>query len=73
MNMSLPVCRYPTLTVLVDDSASFIANLEFQMNPSIAVKSFQDAHEALKWIGQRSSGCKDKDLPIRISYDGQTL
>jgi CheY-like chemotaxis protein len=73
MKMSLPVCRYPTLTVLVDDSASFIANLEFQMNPSIAVKSFQDAHEALKWISLRSDGCKGKDLPIRVGYDGQSL
>jgi CheY-like chemotaxis protein len=73
MKRSLPVCRYPTLTVLVDDSASFIANLEFQMNPAIAVKSFQDAHEALKWIQLRSSGCKDSDLPIRVGYDGGTL
>lgn len=73
MKMSLPVCRYPTLTVLVDDSASFIANLEFQMNPAIAVKSFQDPLEALNWINLRANGYKDRDLPIRVGYDGQTL
>jgi CheY-like chemotaxis protein len=61
------------LTVLVDDSASFIANLEFQMNPAIAVKSFQDAHDALNWINLRTNGARERDLPIRVGYDGQTL
>lgn len=71
--MSLPVCRYPTLTVLVDDSASFIADLEFHMNPAIAVKCFRDAQEALDWINLCTSGGKKQGLPIRIGYDGQAL
>ncbi|HYD81680.1 MAG TPA: response regulator [Paucimonas sp.] len=73
MKMSFPVCQHPTLVVLVDDSASFIANLEFQMNPSVAVKSFQDTHEALNWIRMRSFAGKGKDLPIRVGYDDQEL
>lgn len=73
MKISLPVYRHPTLVVLVDDSASFIASMEFQMSPSVAVKSFQDAHEALRWIDSTYGRGKQGYLPIRVSHDDQAL
>ena len=73
MSMSLPVYLHPTLTVLVDDSASFIESVEFQMNPLLPVKCFQDAHKALRWLGDTYRAQADKCLPIRVGYDEQTL
>jgi CheY-like chemotaxis protein len=72
MKISLPVFRYPTLIVLVDDSASFVVSLEFQMNPMVAVKSFQHANDALYWI-ETAHRNSDRKLPIRTAYDDQTL
>lgn len=71
--LSLPVYQHPTLVVLVDDSASFIESVEFQMNPALAVKSFQDANEALRWLGAAFDVGQKKCLPIRVGYDDQTL
>jgi CheY-like chemotaxis protein len=73
MKISLPVYQHPTLTVLVDDSASFIASVEFQMDPALAVKSFQDPNEALRWLSAAYSISEGKCLPIRVGYDDQTL
>lgn len=73
MKISLPVYRHPTLTVLVDDSASFIASVEFQMRPAFAIKSFQDPNEALRWLGAAYHADDGKCLPIRVGYDEQTL
>lgn len=69
MKITLPVYQHPTLVVLIDDSRSLIESLEFQMNPMIAVKSFQDAHEALGWLRASHAVGKDKILPIRVGYD----
>jgi CheY-like chemotaxis protein len=73
MKITLPVYQHPTLVILVDDSPSFIESLEFQMNPSIAVKSFQDASEALRWLDASYNVTQEKWLPIRVGYDEQTL
>lgn len=73
MKIPLPVYQHPTQIVLVDDSASFIESVEFQMDPSLAVKSFQDAHEALKWLWASYDIHEDKCLPIRVGYDEQTF
>jgi CheY-like chemotaxis protein len=73
MTISLPVYQHPTSIVLVDDSASFIASVEYQLNPTLAVKSFQDAHEALGWLGGLHHADDGKCLPIRIGYDEQTF
>jgi CheY-like chemotaxis protein len=73
MTISMPVYQHPTSVVLVDDSASFIASVEYQLKPSLAVKSFQDAHEALAWLGRLYHADEGKCLPIRIGYDEQTF
>lgn len=71
--LSLPVYQHPAMVILVDDSASFIASVEFQMNPLIAVKSFQDANEAIKWLRDTYYAGDPKCLPIPVGYDDQTL
>lgn len=73
MNISLPIYQHPTVVVLVDDSASFIASVEFQLAPSLAVKSFTNAHDALRWLGGTYNSDAGKCLPIRVGYDEQTF
>jgi CheY-like chemotaxis protein len=72
MTISLPVYQHPTSVVLVDDSASFIASVEYEISPSLAVKSFLDPHEALAWLGGLYHSDDGKLLPIRVGYDEQT-
>lgn len=72
MTISLPVYQHPTSVVLVDDSASFIASVEYQISPTLAVKSFLDPHEALGWLGGLYHSDDGKLLPIRVGYDEQT-
>ena len=50
MKLTLPLYQHPTLVIMVDDSASFVASLEFQMNPNLPVRSFSGSVEALRWI-----------------------
>ena len=73
MTISLPVYQHPTSVVLVDDSASFIASVEYQVSPSLAMKSFLDPHEALSWLGSLYHSDDGKLLPIRVGYDEQTF
>ena len=39
--MILPVHTHPTLTVLIDDSESFLKSLAFQLDPALARKTFR--------------------------------
>jgi CheY-like chemotaxis protein len=73
MKIPLPLYQHPTSVILVDDSTSFIASLEFQMNPSLAVKSFQNPNDALKWLHETYNTCDEKFLPIKVGYDEQTF
>ena len=73
MTISLPVYQHPTSVVLVDDSASFISSVEYQLKPTLPMRSFQDAHEALGWLGRLYNTDDGKCLPIRIGYDEQTF
>jgi CheY-like chemotaxis protein len=50
MKPTLPLYQHPTLVIMVDDSASFVASMEFRMNPNLPVKSFSGSVEALRWI-----------------------
>jgi len=73
MTISLPVYQHPTSIVLVDDSASFIASVEYQLDPDLAVKSFQDPYVAIEWLKGLYGTDDGKCLPIRIGYDEQTF
>ncbi len=50
MKPVLPLYQHPTCVILVDDSASFVASLAFQMPAGQKVKSFSCSVEALRWI-----------------------
>jgi CheY-like chemotaxis protein len=72
MKITLPVYQHPTLVTLVDDSSSFVESLVFQMSPSMALKTFQDPNEALRWLEGAYDTNSEKCLPIRVGYDEQT-
>ena len=69
--MPLPVYRHPALTVMVDDSRSFLDSLAFRLD-GLVHKTFDDAHAAIDWLQQayRSAG-NATDL-IRVGYDEET-
>ncbi|MQA40049.1 response regulator [Rugamonas aquatica] len=68
--MHLPVYSHPTLTVLVDDSDSFLRSLSFQLDPMLASQTFHDTTTALQWLRQGSpSGC----VPLHVNFDMHNL
>ena len=50
MAAQLPLFRHPTMTVLIDDDRSSLATLQFQLEPSIAKRTFNKARAAARWI-----------------------
>jgi len=52
--MSLPIYQHPTMTVLVDDSVSFLHSLRFQLGPALPSTTFSDAGAALAWLRENS-------------------
>lgn len=50
MAAQLPLYRHPTLTVLIDDDRSSLVCLQFQIEHSLAKKTFNKARAALEWI-----------------------
>jgi CheY-like chemotaxis protein len=66
--MQLPVYTHPTLTVLVDDSDSFLKSLSFQLDPMLASKTFHDTSVALDWLTQSR---RRDDVPLHVNFDTQ--
>jgi len=58
--MSLPIYQHPTMTVLVDDSTSFLHSLRFQLGNALPSTTFSDAHAALAWL--REHGADSAEL-----------
>ena len=50
--VKVPAYYYPTTTVLVDDSLSFLDDLVYQLQDELAFKVFDHAHNALAYIKQ---------------------
>lgn len=48
--MTLPIYQHPSTTVLVDDSASFLDSLRFQLGERLPCKTFDDAIAAIAWL-----------------------
>ncbi|HTD04059.1 MAG TPA: hypothetical protein VK751_09660, partial [Undibacterium sp.] len=71
--MSLPVYQHPTLTILIDDSQSFLDSLAFQLPPHMARKVFHDTHAALEWLRDAYRHSPSKSQSIRVNYDEQTF
>jgi CheY-like chemotaxis protein len=68
MPASLPIYHHPTLTVLVDDSDSFLRSLSFQLDPSLASRAFDDTRSALDWL-QRQGAADFAGPPLSASFD----
>ncbi|SHG43437.1 response regulator [Massilia sp. CF038] len=66
--MSLPIYQHPSLTVLIDDSDSFLKSLSFQLDPALASKSFHDTRSAIDWLGQQDGEGQYSDA-LHASYD----
>ncbi len=64
--MHLPIYHHPSLTVLIDDSDSFLKSLAFQLDPALASLAFHDCRAAIDWLlesAQRPAGA------LHASYD----
>lgn len=72
MNAQLPVYRYPALTVLIDDSQSFLTSIAYQIDPQLAIKVFHDTQAALKWLNHAYLNSINNSDPIRVGYDDET-
>ena len=70
--MPLPVYTHPTLTVLVDDSDSFLKSLSFQLDPGLARRTFHEASAALQWLRQ-GTRAHAGDPPLHVNFDTQNL
>ena len=68
--MLLPVYTHPTLTVLVDDSDSFLQSLSFQLDPMLAAKTFHDTRCALDWL---QLSVQHERMPLRANHDTQNM
>jgi CheY-like chemotaxis protein len=71
--MHLPVYAHPTLTVLVDDSDSFLRSLSFQLDPTLANKTFHDTTEALHWLRNSVPDGAANGVPLHVNFDMQNL
>ncbi|KQQ33862.1 hypothetical protein ASF61_10345 [Duganella sp. Leaf126] len=70
--MPLSVYAHPTLTVLVDDSDSFLRSLSFQLDPIHASKTFHDTSAALQWLRQSDHGRRHAPTPLHMNFDTQS-
>lgn len=68
--MQLPVYTHPTLTVLIDDSDSFLKSLAFQLDPGLARKTFHDTSSALHWLRHSA---QPGETPLHVNFDTQNL
>jgi CheY-like chemotaxis protein len=66
--MPLPIYRHPSLTVLIDDSDSFLRSLSFQLDPKLASIAFHDTRSAIDWLG-RQGNPSPADGDLQASYD----
>jgi len=66
--MPLPIYQHPSLTVLIDDSDSFLRSLAFQLDPALACKSFHDTRAAIDWLDQHRVDSPRSGTP-HASYD----
>jgi len=64
--MKLPVYAHPTMTVLVDDSDTFLHSLVFQLDPMQASVCFHDPLAALEWFKHHASS---GELPLQVDFD----
>lgn len=71
MESLLPVYQHPALTVLLDDSQSFLDSIVFQLGSQMECKSFTEPLAAMAWLRQSWQRYEDarRDGSIRVGYD----
>lgn len=70
MDNILPVYQHPALTILVDDSQSFLSSLSFQLEPQFSCRTFDNAQAALLWLQEVEKNRAEIDGDtIRVNYD----
>lgn len=67
--MQLPIYHHPSLTVLVDDSDSFLSSLAFQLGSSLTSKAFHDTRSAIDWLSAHSCCETVQASELSASYD----
>ncbi len=67
--MQLPIYHHPSLTVLVDDSDSFLRSLSFQLDPDLASKCFHDTRSALDWLNAQPHVRAPAAGAVQASFD----
>jgi CheY-like chemotaxis protein len=70
--MSLPIYQHPTMTVLVDDSVSFLHSLRFQLGTALPSTTFSDASAALAWLRDHSREGSELDSFLSPCIDTYT-
>lgn len=73
MQIQFPVYQHQTLTVLVDDSQSFLDSIVFRLQSQLETKVFHNPATAIQWIRQTYDRSAGGELPIHVDYDEQTL
>jgi CheY-like chemotaxis protein len=73
MDNLLSVYQHPALSVLIDDSQSFLDSLAFQLNPQLALKKFHNPQAAINWLQHAHFhfSQNENDL-IHVGYDEQS-
>lgn len=67
--MTLPIYQHPSLTVLIDDSDSFLRSLSFQLDPMLASKSFHDTRSAFDWLCRQNAASSEHGGALSASFD----
>ncbi|CAH0294892.1 hypothetical protein SRABI118_04191 [Massilia sp. Bi118] len=71
--MTLPIFQHPTMTVLVDDSPSFIHSLRYQLGPGFPSIGFSDTGAAIAWLREHGSAPAALAGLLSPSVDTYTL
>jgi CheY-like chemotaxis protein len=67
--MNLPIYHHPSLTVLIDDSDSFLRSLSFQLDPMLASKSFHDTAPRIDWLRRQRTVAEERGGALSASFD----
>jgi CheY-like chemotaxis protein len=60
--MPLPIYQHPSLTVLVDDNAAFLARLRGELGEVLTCEAFTDPLDALAWLRVRHAATPREQL-----------
>jgi CheY-like chemotaxis protein len=71
--MTLPIYQHPTMTVLVDDSPSFLHSLRYQLGPAFPSIGFSETGAAIGWLRHHGATPAALATLLSPSVDTYTL